>query len=286
MINDVYIRMGNRLRRSIPFLLLLVLSGCGVVDRYIVPKSELERAQKKQQALETELKEAHEQVKYADEHVERLEIELATIKEVQNQCLAELSDLQTQKTYLKHINLQLSQKLKRLAASLDKKESIIQLHENVIRLLDDTKKTIETSLKAQIASRDAEIVTTQDKLKVVLIDKILFDSGQVDVNEQGKNLLRLIADSIRQHDDQKVVVEGHTDNVPLGPKLQRRFPSNWELSTTRASAVARFLQEEGKIPPERLSVHGYSFYHPIATNDTEEGRHQNRRIEIILSSKD
>jgi chemotaxis protein MotB len=78
------------------------------------------------------------------------------------------------------------------------------------------------------------------------------------------------------------VVEGHTDNKPLGPTLKERFPSNWELSTARAAAVVRFLQEEGLLQPERLSARGYSFYRPLATNDTEEGRHQNRRIEIIL----
>ena len=126
----------------------------------------------------------------------------------------------------------------------------------------------------------------EDKLKVIFIDKILFDSGKVDINEQGKNVLIAIADSISGHENQNVVVEGHTDNVPLSAGLQRRFPSNWELSTARAAAVVRFLQEEGGIPPERLSVLGYSFYHPVASNDTEEGRSQNRRIEIILGPKE
>lgn len=277
----------------IPFLILCLFSGCGVLNLSIISKSELEKSQKKQNALETDLKNVDDQVKKlevelaeADDQVKKLGIELAEAEGMRKQCLNDLDNLRTQKTYLKHINLQLSQNLKSLETDLDKKESIIQLHENVIRLLDDTKKTIETSLKAQIASRDAEIVATQDKLKVVLIDKILFDSGQVNINEQGENLLRLIADSIRQHHDQNVVVEGHTDNVPLGPELQRRFPSNWELSTTRAAAVARFLQEEGRLRPQRLSARGYSFYRPVASNDTAEGRHQNRRIEIILGSKD
>ena len=279
MVNNIYMRIGNRFRYTLPFFILFLLSGCGVLNQHTTVKSDLEQSQARQKALETALKNAGEQVK-------KLEIKLAAVEGMKKQCLHDLANLQTQKSYLKHINLQLSQNLKSLETDLDKKESIIQLHENVIQLLDDTQKTIETSLKAQIASRDAEIVATQDKLKVILIDKILFDSGQVDINEQGKNLLRLIADSIRQHHDQNVVVEGHTDNVPLGPELQKRFPSNWELSTTRAAAVARFLQEEGRVPAQQLSARGYSFYRPIASNDTEAGRHQNRRIEIILGSKD
>ena len=77
-------------------------------------------------------------------------------------------------------------------------------------------------------------------------------------------------------------MEGHTDNVPLSAALRKRFASNWELSTAIAATVARFFQQEGGIRPERLSARGYSFYRPVAPNKAKEGRHQNRRIEIIL----
>jgi chemotaxis protein MotB len=70
--------------------------------------------------------------------------------------------------------------------------------------------------------------------------------------------------------------------MPLGPALKEKFPSNWELSVARAAAVVRFLQKEGRLQPERLSARGYSFYQPVASNETKEGRHQNRRIEIVL----
>ena len=114
---------------------------------------------------------------------------------------------------------------------LEKKNSVIKLQNTVIRLLDDTKKTIETSLKDEIAAREIELVKMQDTLKVVFIDKILFDSGSIDINEKGKKLLLVVAESVRSHKDQKVLVEGHTDNRPLGSTLKERFPSNWELST-------------------------------------------------------
>jgi len=65
--------------------------------------------------------------------------------------------------------------------------------------------------------------------------------------------------------------------------LRDRFPTNWELSTARATAVVRFLQDDGGLNPERLTASGYSYYRPVASNDTEEGRSQNRRIEIILT---
>ena len=160
----------------------------------------------------------------------------------------------------------------------------IQLQGQVIQLLDDTKKTIETSLKDQIAAQEIEVVEEDDKLKVIFVDKILFDSGSANINDRGMELLQIMAGPLKNNKDQDIVVEGHTDDIPLSPGLKKRFPSNWELSTARASAVARFCQEEGGIDPQRLSAHGYSFYRPVAPNDTEEGRRQNRRIEIILGS--
>jgi chemotaxis protein MotB len=81
------------------------------------------------------------------------------------------------------------------------------------------------------------------------------------------------------------VVEGHTDDVPIGLVFIEKYPTNWELSAARAVGVVRFLQEKGWLEPKRLSAVGYSYYKPVASNDTAEGRRQNRRIEIILVPK-
>ena len=194
----------------------------------------------------------------------------------------DLSELETRNAYLKNINQQLLQQVDTLKRELEKKSSVIQLQEDVIRLLDDTQKTIESSLKDQIAQKEIELVSQNGKLKMIFIDQIFFDSGSFEINEGGKAILSMIADAFRGNKKQEIVVEGHTDNLPLGKELKRRFPSNWELSAARATAVVRFLQEEAGVPPERLSARGYSYFHPVASNDTEEGRHKNRRIEIIL----
>lgn len=232
--------------------------------------------------LNTELKHARIELYQAEEKLKTHDAELIKLQQTNLRCNDELTDLQSKYAYLKNINSRLSQNLEQLSNDLEKKKSVIQLQSKVIRLLDDTKKTIETSLKDEIAAQEIELVEMEDTLKVVFIDKILFDSGSIDINQKGKKLLLVVAESVRGHKDQKVVVEGHTDNRPLGLTLKERFPTNWELSTARAAAVVRFLQEEGRLQPERLSARGYSFYRPLASNDTEEGRHQNRRIEIIL----
>ena len=102
------------------------------------------------------------------------------------------------------------------------------------------------------------------------------------IKPTGQEVLLKLADSFRNSENQNIAVEGHTDDVQIGSALLERFPTNWELSTARATAVVRFLQEKGNITPERLTACGFSYYRPVATNDTPEGRKQNRRIEIIL----
>lgn len=82
--------------------------------------------------------------------------------------------------------------------------------------------------------------------------------------------------------DKRIQIEGHTDNVRIYSSLKTRFPTNGELSTARATQVARYLQEDGGINPQNLSATGYSEYQPVASNDKEEGRRKNRRIEIVL----
>jgi chemotaxis protein MotB len=77
-------------------------------------------------------------------------------------------------------------------------------------------------------------------------------------------------------------VQGHTDNVPITGALAKRFATNWELSAARATNVVRFLQDQAKLDPTRLSASGYSEFRPRGPNDTEAGRRQNRRIEILL----
>jgi len=255
-------------------------SGCTSVPTFL-GGSELEKTRTQRDQARKEL----EILRETEKKLQWMELELSNSEAARGQLSKELKKLETQNAYLKNINQQQQENIKTLKLELGKRRSIIQLQGQVIQLLDDTKKTIETSLKDQIAAREIEVVEVDDKLKVIFVDKILFDSGSVEIRPRGKELLMIMADSLKGNEDQEIMVEGHTDNVPLSAGLQKRFPSNWELSTARAAAVAHFFQQEGGIAPERLSARGFSFYRPVASNETEGGRHQNRRIEIILGPK-
>jgi chemotaxis protein MotB len=233
-------------------------------------------------SLETDLKNTRLESAQKEEQIHDLE-------QHNNKLLEEINSLQDRYEYSTKIaqqlydNIQtLSDELKKQKLALDKKKAVIEIQDQVIKLLDDTKKTIESSLKDKIAAQEVEVVSMTDTLKVVLIDKILFDSGSYDINDSGEKLLMTLAKSFKENKNQQIAVEGHTDNVPLGADLRKNFPSNWELSAARAAAVVRFFQKKGGLEPQRLSVCGYSYYKPIGSNNNEEGRRQNRRIEIIL----
>lgn len=272
--------MGNKRFIAVLSLVWLLLTAC-------VSHQQL---QDQNRVLNMELKHSRIELNEADEKIKRLNTELSKLQQENTHSSEKLTDLQSKNTYLKNINKRLSQNVERLSQNVErlntdlkKKKSVIKLQDKVIRLLDDTKKTIATSLKEEIAAQEIELVEMEDILKVVFIDKILFNSGSVEINQKGKTILLVVADSVRGHNDQNIMVQGHTDNRPLGPTLKERFPSNWELSAARAAAVVRFLQKEGRLKPEKLSALGYSYFRPVASNETIEGRHQNRRIEIILS---
>ena len=263
-------------------IFVLLLGACIPMPLYKETQTELEQTRiqrdEAQKALE-DLRAIHEQDATL---LQWTELELSYSEAARSQLSTDLKQLQIQNAYLKNINQQQQKNIKALKLELEKRRSVIQLQGQVIQLLDDTKKTIETSLKDQIAAREIEIVEIDDKLKVIFVDKILFDSGSVEITPGGKELLMVMAGSLRENKEQNIVVEGHTDDVPLSAALRKRFPSNWELSTARAAAVAHFLQQAGGIQPERLSARGYSYYRPVTSNETEAGRHQNRRIEIVL----
>ena len=155
-----------------------------------------------------------------------------------------------------------------------------------IAALKSTHDQLISSLKSEIASGEIAVTQLKDKLTVQLVDKILFDSGRADIKESGQQVLLRIGDILKKVQDKDIRIEGHTDNVPIGGALAQRYASNWELSTARATTVVRFLQDKAGIDPKRLIAAGYGEQHPVAPNDTEAHRAQNRRIEIALIAEE
>lgn len=114
------------------------------------------------------------------------------------------------------------------------------------------------------------------------MDTIQSRSGSAEINAEGQETLQRVATTLREDMDHDMTVQGHTDSVRIGLGLQSAFPTNWELSTARATAVVRFLQGKGGLDPHRLSVSGFSYYRSVVSNDTGAGRCQHRRIDLVL----
>jgi len=130
----------------------------------------------------------------------------------------------------------------------------------------------------------SEIVLSIEERGLVIrfMDKVLFDSGRASLRPESIEILSSIAEVLNKEEfsNRLIKVEGHTDTVPTGNLSE--FPTNWELSSTRATNVLRFLVEEKGIDGSRISSSGYSYYRPIAPNDTAENKQKNRRVDIVI----
>ncbi|MBI4423476.1 MAG: OmpA family protein [Elusimicrobia bacterium] len=145
---------------------------------------------------------------------------------------------------------------------------------------------LASTLKSEISAGEVKLTQLQGRLTVQLVDRILFDSGSAEIKPAGRKILARIGTLLNELADKDLRIEGHTDNVPISAELRSKYPSNWELSTARATSVARYLQDEAKVEPLRLIAAGYGEHRPVAANDKPETRAQNRRIEIVLIARE
>ena len=124
-----------------------------------------------------------------------------------------------------------------------------------------------------------QVIRRRNEFVLRMPENIFFDSGDYSLKAEAIPMLRTITDSLRQR-SVDIRVEGHTDNRPIHTA---RFRSNWDLSTARATAVLTELLVGDPFPPDRMSAAGYGEFHPIASNDTDLGRQQNRRVDLVVS---
>ena len=187
------------------------------------------------------------------------------------------------------LSASLEEERKRLKAEAEEKARLEQeraAKEDEIPRLTKTQEELSKSLKDEIAKGNIKIQQVRDRLTINMVDRVLFDSGRADIKPAGLKVLKQVSDVLNKITDKQIRIEGHTDNVPISTKLQDKFKTNWELSTARATTVVRYLIDQGGVQPQSLSAVGYADTHPIESNDSEQGRSSNRRIEIVLYPKD
>lgn len=179
----------------------------------------------------------------------------------------QVGDLQNQ---MKDLQGQLAQKT---AESEEMQKSIAEMKSANDELQD--------KLKGEIAQGEVALNEAKGNLTITLGDKVLFRSGQWELQPRGQKVVAQVAQVLKKVDDKLFQVEGNTDNVPISGSLKQRFSSNWDLSSARASAVVRALEKDG-VNADRLVLTAYGDKRPVGDNRTPEGRRMNRRVEISL----
>lgn len=229
---------------------------------------------------------------------EELDAERAKVRDLQGQLQEAEQQRQALEDRLQDIKTQNQELSGRLAALGQNLEKVQGDRQTLKESLEETRKALEQlrarqkqaeerlqtfrnlleKFRSMIESGKLRVRIVRNRMVVELPEGVLFDSGRAKLKDGGESTLAQVAPILREIEEREFQIAGHTDNVPIRTP---RFPSNWELSTRRAVAVARYLIEQG-MSPKRLSAAGYADTEPVASNDTDEGRAQNRRIEIVL----
>ncbi|HNX80871.1 MAG TPA: flagellar motor protein MotB [Candidatus Omnitrophota bacterium] len=161
-------------------------------------------------------------------------------------------------------------------------EKIEQLSQQLDELTA-AKKLLEERLSQEIKDKQVSLKMMEKGLVITFVADVLFDSGKAKVKPESNQILDKVAGVLQTNvPDLSIGIEGHTDNLPI---KHSGWKSNWELSTARALSVLHYLVDEKNISPDRVSAVGYGEYRPVATNDTKEGRSDNRRVEIVILPK-
>ncbi|HLT74557.1 MAG TPA: OmpA family protein [Ohtaekwangia sp.] len=171
-----------------------------------------------------------------------------------------------------------------LSYSLGEREKKVRELEQILankdRAVQDLKSKISSAL-LNFKESDISVTVKNGKVYVSLAEQLLFGSGSVTVDSKGVSALQQLAKAIKDQDDINIMIEGHTDNVPISKKSQY-MNDNWDLSVMRATSITRILTKAG-VSPKQITASGRSEYMPLASNDSPQNKQKNRRTEIIIT---
>lgn len=281
------------------FLTLLFLTSCVSKKQYLEMVNSRDGLQQSYDDLQSQIKYCEDQLALRLDDLRKIENELLVNKtELANE-RNRLNTLEQQLEYFKSTNTNLLDRLADLsvinqsgAETIKKSLEALNEQNRYIKDLtvsmqqkDSLNLVLVMNLKRSLADIDDEDVNIEVKKGVVYIslsDKMLFRSGSADILPRAEEVLGKIAAVINDHQELDILVEGHTDSVPIKTDC---IKDNWDLSVKRATSVIRVLQWGYGVAPERMTAGGRSQFIPKATNETAEGRSLNRRTEIIILPK-
>lgn len=266
----------------------LVLSACVSSGKHEQTLAEMEQVKQSLGNAQTEISQNKQQINETEKELEssRMKNEMAQeeIKRNQLKIAQTEEELETAKSQIVSATdelMNLEKRKQALQNELSESQSqMVTLRniENETKRRNQIYANFVDRLKTMIDGGQLTVSIEQGRIVINLPNNVLFKSGSANLNAEGKEALTQIAAVLVQFSERRFQIEGHTDNNPI---KSARYPSNWELSTTRALTVVHLLTDMD-VNPENLSAAGLGEFRPRSDNDSDEGRQFNRRIEIIM----
>jgi chemotaxis protein MotB len=288
---ELYKRMQTLRNNSLlPLSLVLmafVMAGCVSQSKYESAVQETKAVKEERDALADNLRLLQNRMKELESQKKQLEEELKTTTANLNATNKELDaknaelvgvgeQLDKKNKLLSTTSAELEAKQKALAETTQKLQATADYMKKTDKLYDDLVKELSTELDA----KTIKIKEMKDGVNVNLSEAILFSSGSAELNKSGQDVIIKVSQKLKDIPHQ-VIVAGFTDNIPIRGSLTKKFPTNWELAGARAASVVRLLEKQG-VDKSKLTAVSYGENQAVESNDTAEGRSQNRRIEIRM----
>jgi len=255
---------------AIIFVSLFALSGC--VSKKILRQSQAETATLRNDSsmLASKVSSLQGNISSLNASISEKEQAIDKLNSQYNQLGKQSASQQTQLTQTKLTLEQQQQRLQQLQVLLQEQRNRSEKLKN--KMMEALKGYNE---------KDLSVVQKNGKVYVSLSENLLFPSASAVVNSKGVEALSKLAAVLNLNSEVAVEIEGHTDSIPI----KGRYTDNWDLSTARANSIVRILVNNYAVDPARVMASGHSFYDPLDSNSTPEGRAKNRRTEIVLSPK-
>ncbi len=241
-------------------------------------RTELRDCDKAKNEIESTLRSKEAEADAKSKQVKALEDQVDYLKKTNTNLLDRMSDLSI-------VSKSGAESIKKSLETLNDQSKYIKDLNSSVQRKDSLNLALVMTLKRSLADINDDDVTVEVKKGVVYIsisDKMLFQSGSAMINQKAEVVLEKVSRVINDHKELDILVEGHTDNVPISTAS---MVDNWDLSAKRATSVVRLLQSKFGIAPERMTAGGRSEYAPKDVNTSELGRRNNRRTEIIVTPK-
>lgn len=270
-------------------LALAVLPACVGKKKFLAESSQRQAFEKQNIVLQQDLKNAQARIVEQDSAINELNALSRQLENDRGRLTTELKYKEQEIDKVINDRLSLKQQfdaaLRVKAEELEAREKVIRDLRDAIALRDEKLNGILTKLSAafqQYTSDDLSLEIKKGKLYVAMADKLLFESGSSKVDKRGREALNSLANILSKYPDVDIIVEGHTDNVPIRNK---EYVDNWDLSVIRATTVVRMLTKDFLLSPNQVTASGRGEFQPKASNEAKEGRALNRRTEIVIAPR-